>query len=59
MTEWACPCGPHEEQIWDYGYFEDPDLEPVEIPLLCFRHGRHEPCRPCIREEEESGQTPL
>lgn len=48
---WACPCGPHEEQIWDDGYFDDPDIEPVDRPLLCFKHRKHEPCRPCLRAE--------
>lgn len=51
MTEWACGHD-HQEQIWDYGYFEDPDLDPVGIPLLCFKHRKHEPCRPCLREED-------
>jgi len=44
---WSCACGPHEEQIYDHGYFVDPDAEPVEIPLLCMEHRRHEPCRRC------------
>jgi hypothetical protein len=44
---WSCACGPHEEQIYDSGYFMDPDAEPVEIPLLCMEHRRHEPCRRC------------
>lgn len=44
---WSCTCGPHPEQIYDTGYFMDPDAEPVEIPLLCMEHRRHNPCRSC------------
>lgn len=44
---WSCKCGPHPEQIYDHGYFEDPELDPVERPLLCMEHRRHLPCRRC------------
>lgn len=32
-SNWSCDCGPHTEQIYD------------EVPLLCFEHKRHMPCR--------------
>lgn len=52
MAEWACPCGPHEEQLWDFWYNGGMDFDYVEVPLLCFKHRKHEPCRPCLRNED-------
>lgn len=57
----GCACGKdHEEMpmvdistcccVWAG---EDPDCDHAEVlvPAVCLVHKRHEPCRPCMREE--------